>query len=565
VRAVTATGLRRLGQIEHLLARFLAKPLPAKSGHARDILIVAAAQILFMRVPAHAAIDVPWRSREATATRATLPGSSMPCCAGWPRPGSMPRPTAPRSISTPRPGCGGAGARNYGEDTARAIAERHAEDPPLDITVKADRQGWAETLGGEVLPTGTVRIAAQGPDRGAAGLRFGRLVGAGRRRRPAGAPDRQPGGAASPRPVRRARRQDGPAGRRRRPRHRARPVAEGRLERLKENLARLHLTADIVVADAARFQSPEPYDAVLLDAPCTATGIVAPQPRHPPPQVRIRSRPAAALQAACSTTRFNSSGPGGLVVYCTCSLEPEEGVEQVAGAAWRDPRHRPRADRALRDRRRRSPDHAGGRSQHAAHHLGTPASTDSSPRACGGGNSPAIVYSPLTGGVNNARFTAARSKFTATFNGSNADSRRGLGPGRMAGAGEARRKRTRGLGLAAAQGLGALHAGVPGRRPRPAGAAAGGRQPRCCREIYRGRFRFADTTIDAGGRSIFDHTAAPAAWLQELHGFSWLADLQRQRPRTVPGPEPLAGARVDHRPQAPSQGWRSPPASPAAA
>ena len=61
--------------------------------------------------------------------------------------------------------------------------------------------------------------------------------------------------------------------------------------------------------------------------------------------------------------------------------------------------------------------------------------------------------------------------------------------------------------------------------------------PDIAAEIYRGRFRLGDTVVDAGGRSIFDHTAAPAAWLEELHGFTWLIHLRasgRERYQKIP-------------------------------
>ena len=111
----------------------------------------------------------------------------------------------------------------------------------------------------------------------------------------------------------------------------------GRLVRLRENLARLRLEAETVCADAAAWQPPAPLDAVLLDAPCSATGTIR---RHP--DVAHLKRPrdvdllAAGqdrlLDAACAMLR-----PGGRLVYAVCSLQPQEGAERVRAALQRLP------------------------------------------------------------------------------------------------------------------------------------------------------------------------------------------------------------------------------------
>ena len=106
--------------------------------------------------------------------------------------------------------------------------------------------------------------------------------------------------------------------------------SENRLKRVKENLDRLGLAAELVAADAARWRPPEPADAVLLDAPCSATGTI----RRHPDVARLKS-PADVASLAETQDRLLAAavemvGPGGLLVYCTCSLEPEEGPERVA-------------------------------------------------------------------------------------------------------------------------------------------------------------------------------------------------------------------------------------------
>jgi 16S rRNA (cytosine967-C5)-methyltransferase len=104
----------------------------------------------------------------------------------------------------------------------------------------------------------------------------------------------------------------------------------GRLARLKGNLERLGLTAETAVADALTFSSGTTYDAVLLDAPCTSTGTIR---RHP--DILFLKRPEdvqalADLQAKLLTHAAQFVKLGGLLVYCTCSLEPEEGENQIA-------------------------------------------------------------------------------------------------------------------------------------------------------------------------------------------------------------------------------------------
>ena len=109
-----------------------------------------------------------------------------------------------------------------------------------------------------------------------------------------------------------------------------------RLKRLAVNFERLRVDAEIAVADALSFEAP-PFDAVLLDAPCAATGTIR---RHP--DVAWTKRlgdlaPLAALQTQLLDKAVALTRPGGLLVYCTCSLEPEEGEAQIAALLRRNP------------------------------------------------------------------------------------------------------------------------------------------------------------------------------------------------------------------------------------
>jgi 16S rRNA (cytosine967-C5)-methyltransferase len=115
--------------------------------------------------------------------------------------------------------------------------------------------------------------------------------------------------------------------------------SQSRLARLRDNLSRNHLKADVVRADVLEWQPAEPADAILIDAPCSATGIFR---RHP--DVLYRARPAiiretAALQARILARAADWVRPGGVIVYATCSLEPEEGEDQARAFLAADARY----------------------------------------------------------------------------------------------------------------------------------------------------------------------------------------------------------------------------------
>jgi 16S rRNA (cytosine967-C5)-methyltransferase len=230
--------------------------------------------------------------------------------------------------------------RAYGADTARAIAEANGREPALDFTVQQDPAHWAELLGGRVLPTGSVRAIVHGPVSRLPGFTEGawwvqdaaaalpaRLLGDVRGKTVADL-CAAPGGKTA---------QLAAAG--------ARVVAvdraDGRLARLRENLARLGLAAETVVADVAEWQAG-PFDAVLLDAPCSSTGTIRRHPDIPWLKRDTDIAQLAALQRRLIARAVELVRPGGTLIYCTCSLEPEEAEDVVAHLIGRDPRLRRR-------------------------------------------------------------------------------------------------------------------------------------------------------------------------------------------------------------------------------
>ena len=339
VRAILGAALRHRGEIEQVLKRALDRPLPADSGALLAILHVAAAQILFLDIPDHAAVDLA--VEHAGSDRRTGRARGLVN-------GVLRRLVRNREEILAHAASEDAGRANtpgwlfarltdaYGEATAQRIAAAHLESPGLDLSVKSDPPLWAERLGGVALPTGTVRLSGthrvselDGYDEGAwwvqdaAAALPARLLGT-----IAGTTVADlcaaPGGKTA---------QLAAAG----ANVTAVDLSESRLRRLSDNLRRLGLEAHPVAADVLDWQPAERFDAVLLDAPCTATGTIR---RHP--DIQWLKSPSdiatlAALQARMLDHAATLVKPGGRLVFATCSLQPEEGEAQVAPFLARHP------------------------------------------------------------------------------------------------------------------------------------------------------------------------------------------------------------------------------------
>ncbi|WP_114286330.1 RsmB/NOP family class I SAM-dependent RNA methyltransferase [Candidatus Halocynthiibacter alkanivorans] len=222
---------------------------------------------------------------------------------------------------------------DFGKDIVAAIESAHLAGAPLDLTAKGDGAELANRLGGVLLPTGSVRLsdAAQvsalpGYDAGdwwvqdAAAALPARILNA------------QPGetvldmcAAPGGKTMQLA-----AAG----AEVTALDISERRLQRLSENLTRTGLSATTVTADALEFEAPQ-FDAILLDAPCTATGTIR---RHPDlPQAKDGSDFPGLfeLQEYMIDRAWALLKPGGRMIYCTCSLLIDEGEEQLRDALTR--------------------------------------------------------------------------------------------------------------------------------------------------------------------------------------------------------------------------------------
>ncbi|MGN7124548.1 RsmB/NOP family class I SAM-dependent RNA methyltransferase [Methylorubrum thiocyanatum] len=337
-RAIATASFRRLGFIQAALAARLRDGLPENRPHLLALLVTGAAQILDLAVADHAAVDLSVRLAKADPQLQHLAPLVNAVLRRIVRERDAIRAeeTDPLAHNTPD-WLARRWRAAYGEAAARAIAAAHLEGAAVDLTLARDPEIWAERLGGVHLDLGSVRLVEA-------------------REAVADLPGYAEGAwwvqdAAAALPVRLLAPEAGervadlcaaPGGKT------AQIAAAGaavtaidrsaaRLERLGRNLERLGLTAEVVTTDALALPEDTPFDAVLLDAPCSATGTLR---RHPDVAwtksetdvFRLVGLQRRLLDKAARLTR-----PGGRLVYCTCSLEPEEGSGQIADFLNRHP------------------------------------------------------------------------------------------------------------------------------------------------------------------------------------------------------------------------------------
>lgn len=332
-RSIVVVSLRRLGTLRRYLGRLLEKGLPKKSGQLEWLLIITAAQILFLDVPDHAAVN-------ACVQAVRLDPASQPFAA-------LANAVA-RNVARGRddfesddpfvdtPGWLAARWRkHYGEETAAAVASANRVEVPLDITVKSDPAAWATRLDGDILATGSIRLRTHTPVPDLEGYAEGQWwVQDAAAALPARFLKAQPGERVADLCA-------APGGKT------AQLCLTGasvtavdrsaeRLKRFTVNMERLGFGAETEVADVTAYAAAA-FDAVLLDAPCTATGTMR---RHPDVGwiKRASDIPVlATLQARMLDRAAALIRPGGRLVYCTCSIEPEEGEAQIAALLRRNP------------------------------------------------------------------------------------------------------------------------------------------------------------------------------------------------------------------------------------
>ena len=328
-RMIATTALRQLGVLRAALATCLQKPLKGRAGAVEPILIAGAAELLFMESPAHAVVDSIVRLAKAhdeTRPYAALVNGVLRRLEREKETLLLPLDTA--KLNTP-PWLWKRWVRVYGEERTRAIAALHAVVPPLDLTIRENPGQWAESLSANLVGTHSVRLRRSG--------RIETLQGYGE-----GAWWVQDAAAALPAQLLSiapgmvvADLCAAPGGKTAQLANagaevHAVDVSAKRLKTLDENMARLRFEAIVHAIDATKWQPPKPLDAILLDAPCSATGTIR---RNPDAAWLKRDTDIAHLARVQSRLLDHAATllkSGGMLIYCTCSLEPEEGEEQIA-------------------------------------------------------------------------------------------------------------------------------------------------------------------------------------------------------------------------------------------
>ena len=329
-RLIVATTLRRLGQIDIVLSPFISKEPPP---YVKAVLRTGAAQMLFLETPAYAVVgaSVALLKRSKKTVRAA--GMANAVLRRVSEQGqtllakTRPLDNIPKWLADDW-------AKSYGEAAVRLTAQVLSQEPPLDITLKGEGGDLAEQLEAQILPGGTLRRDRAGAVPKLPGFKDGswwvqdvsaalpvRLLGdvSGQRvldmcAAPGGKTMQLAAGGADVYAV---------------------DKSEARLWRVDENLARTGLTAKTFAADAARWRDPDfanggGFDAVLLDAPCSATGTF----RRRPDVLQVKTvqgvQNMMRVQEKLLMAAARHVKPGGTLIYCTCSLQAREGEDQVA-------------------------------------------------------------------------------------------------------------------------------------------------------------------------------------------------------------------------------------------
>ena len=328
-RAIAATTLRRAGQTTAVLNEFLSKPLEDTSRAAQALLLTGATQILWMDVPPHAVVSATVELAQERVDARRLKGLINAVLRKIATEGAASARRAPPQSNLPD-WLRTSWRKAYGPGQLSQITEALLHSPPLDITVKNpdERQKWADALGADILPNGTLRKAQIGDITVLPGFAEGAWWA-------------QDAAAAIPAQLLAVQPDEhvvdlcaAPGGKTMQlcstgARVTAIDISEKRLQRVRQNLERTGLEARIIATDARGWTPKRPVDAVLLDAPCTATGTLR---RHPEAAwikqesdiYKLRDLQRTMIRSAIKMLK-----PGGRLIVCTCSMQVEEG-EQLA-------------------------------------------------------------------------------------------------------------------------------------------------------------------------------------------------------------------------------------------
>lgn len=322
------TVIRHLGQIDAIIASLLERPLPSKSARVTHILRIGIAQLIWLKTPQHAAVhsavEITKQFRmekfsglvNAVLKRVIAEGETII------------KQQDSAQINTPK-WLWDAWSGAYGKENARKIAEAHIVEPPLDITVKSNPETWAKELGGTLLPTGSVRlynaknithlkgfadgswwvqdVAATIPALLPGDIEEKRVIDF----------CAAPGGKTMQLAAKGAK-------------VTAIEMSKERMSILKGNLNRSKLQAECINIDASLYSPGFTVDVILLDAPCSATGTIR---RHPDVAWHKKPEDVARLseiQHKLLNHALDILKDGGILVYAVCSLQPEEGEQQIS-------------------------------------------------------------------------------------------------------------------------------------------------------------------------------------------------------------------------------------------
>lgn len=327
-RLLAATVLRRMGEIDYILSSLLHQPLKdLKPRASLDVLRLGVAQLIFLQTPPHAAVDTTVETMAAAGCghHKALANAIMRRITREPPPVLSPRDAG--RLNTPD-WLWQEWVNDYGVEQALDIAAAHLNPAPLDITVRKDPEHWAQKLEAQLLPNGTLRRAVGGQVSDLAGYDQGawwvqNMAAAMPVQVLGDVADKYvidlcaaPGGKTA---------QLASAG----AKVTALDRSASRMNRLRQNMQRLNLSVETVITDAAAWRPKELADIVLLDAPCTATGTI----RHEPDVLLLKTladqEKLAALQSNLLAAAARMVAPGGLLLFCTCSLQKEEGEFQA--------------------------------------------------------------------------------------------------------------------------------------------------------------------------------------------------------------------------------------------
>jgi len=330
VKAILQAALRFRGSIEAEIAARIARPLPPNASALRHILHVGAAQILCLDVPDSAAVDLAVAMCAADPRTARFDKLANAVLRRIAREAER----LPNEAADPRRDCPdwlwNRMEEQYGADRAARIAAAHRRKAPIDLTVKSDAELWAERLCGRVIGPTTVRLErVDGPVAELPGYEEGawwvqdvaaslpaRLLGDVNGKRVAdlcAAPGGKTaelcagGGIVT-----------------------ALDQSSSRMKRLKANLERLNLSAETVTASLMDYRPDEPFDAVLLDAPCSSTGTIRRHPDVAYTKDEAEIEKLAALQARMLRAAADQVASGGRLVFANCSIDRAEGEDVVA-------------------------------------------------------------------------------------------------------------------------------------------------------------------------------------------------------------------------------------------